>query len=80
MVEKVAEEELLQSLARRTLQHWISLYVDDVVIFLLPSTADLDLILDLLELLGEASVLKTNMHKSNVLPIQCVDEDKAVKF
>jgi hypothetical protein len=55
MVQKAAKEELLQPLARRTLQHWISLYVDDVVTFLRPSTADLDLMLDLLKLFGEAS-------------------------
>ena len=32
--------------------------------------------LDLLHLVGEASGLKTNIQKSNVLPIQCRDEDK----
>ena len=37
LVKKAADEALLQPLSRRTLQHRISLYADDVVIFLQPS-------------------------------------------
>lgn len=76
MVKKASEEEILQPLARRALQHRISLYADDVVIFLRLSANDIGITLDLLRLFGEASGLKTNIQKSNVLPIQCIDEDK----
>jgi hypothetical protein len=37
MFRKATEEGLLQPLARRALQHRISIYADDVVIFLRPS-------------------------------------------
>lgn len=76
MVTKAVEADLL-SLARRALQHRIALYADDVVIFPRPSASDLEVMLDLLTLFGEASELKTNMQKSSVLPIQCMEEEKA---
>jgi len=75
MVKKAAEEDLLQPLARRALQHRVSLYADDVVLFLRPSAADIGITLDMLDLFGSASGLKTNIQKSSVLPIQCKQED-----
>jgi hypothetical protein len=39
MIAKAAEEGILQPLARRSLQHRISLYVDSVVLFLRPEAA-----------------------------------------
>jgi hypothetical protein len=39
MIAKAAEEGILQPLARRSLQHRISLYVDGVVLFLRPEAA-----------------------------------------
>ena len=74
LVKKAADEALLQPLPRRTLQHRISLYADDVVLFLQPSVNDISLTLDILQLFGEASGLKTNMQKSTVLPIHCMAE------
>jgi len=78
MVKKAADDDMLQPLARRALQHRISLYADDVVIFLRPFASDLEVMLDLLQLFGEASGLKTNVQKSSVLPIQCLEDDKAI--
>lgn len=54
----------------------MSLYADDVVLFLRPSAADIDITLDMLELFGNASGIKTNIQKSSVLPIQCKQEDR----
>jgi hypothetical protein len=59
--EKASDEGLLQSLASRALQNRISLYADDVVTFLRPSATDIGVTLDLLDLFGEASGLKTNI-------------------
>jgi hypothetical protein len=42
MFKKASEENLLEPLARRALQHQVSLYADDVVIFLKPSAVDID--------------------------------------
>jgi len=78
LIQKASEEELLQPLARRALQHRISLYADDVVIFLRPAASDIRITLDILELFGEASGLRTNVQKSSVHPIQCLEEDLAV--
>ena len=78
LITKASDEQLLQPLARIALQHRISLYADDVVIFLRPSASDIEITLDILQLFGEASGLKTNVQKSSVLPIQCTEEDKLV--
>jgi len=64
LIEKASEEELLQPLARRALQHRISLYADDVVTFLQPSASDIRITLDILQLFGEASGLKTMCKKA----------------
>jgi mannosylglycoprotein endo-beta-mannosidase len=69
MFKKASEENLLEPLARRALNNRVSLYADDVVIFLKPSVADIDVTLDILRLFGHASGLQTNIQKSSVLPI-----------
>ena len=80
MVQKAADEDLLQPLARRAPQHRISLYADDVVIFLRPAAADMDVTLDILHLFGNESGLVTNIQKSSVLPIQCnVDHKETIQ-
>jgi hypothetical protein len=76
MIKKAEEENLLQPLAIRALQHRISIYVDDVIIFLRPLTHDIDTMLELLQIFESASGLKTNMQKSSVLLVQCQEEDE----
>jgi hypothetical protein len=78
LVKKASEEGLLQPLSRRNLQHRISLYADDVVIFLQPSSSDIRATLDILQLFGEASGLKTNVQKSTVVPIHCLEEHRTL--
>jgi hypothetical protein len=78
MVSKDAEEGMLQPLARRVLQHWISLYADDVVMFLCPEAADIAVTMDILCLFDVEPGLKTNLQKSNVLPIRCEDHNLEV--
>jgi hypothetical protein len=75
MVTRADEEGLLQPLARRPIQHRISLYADDVALFLQPAVTDITLTLRMLQLFGEASRLKTNKQKSNVMPIHCSEEN-----
>ena len=53
MVAKASTEGLLQPLATRALSHR--------VLFLRPTSSNIDLILDILQLFGEASGLKTNL-------------------
>jgi len=49
--------------------------VRDVAIFLRPAAEDISLTLDMLQLFGDASGLRTNIQKSNVMPIRCTDVD-----
>ena len=63
LIRKASEEQLLQPLARRALQHRISLYADDVVLFLRPTADDIGITLDILQLFGNASGLTTNLQK-----------------
>ena len=49
----------------------------DVVMFLRPEAGDIAVTLDTLNLFGEATGLKTNLQKSNVLPIRCGDVELA---
>lgn len=70
---KASEAGLLQPLSSQAIQHRISINEYDVVSFLRPIASDIDLSLDLLNLFGEASRLKTNVQKSNGFPIQCTE-------
>lgn len=71
IVLRACEEGLLQPLARRPLPHQVSIYTGDVVLFLRPSHADLELIKAILWLFGDVSGLQTNIHKCSATPIQC---------
>ena len=71
MISKAETEGLLMPLSRRALQHRISIYADDVVLFLRPEAEDINLTMGILNLFGEATGLKTNLQKSSVLPIRC---------
>jgi hypothetical protein len=76
LITKATEAGLFQPLSSRSIQHRISLYADDVVLFLRPAGAnDIGLTLSILQLFGEASGLKTNIQKSSVTPIQCSPAD-----
>ena len=55
----------------RGLLHRLSLYADDVAVFLTPVASDLHAIKQILQLFGEASGLQTNLAKSSILPIRC---------
>jgi hypothetical protein len=78
LVEKASSEGYLQPLSSWQLRHRISLYADDVALFLRPDAAYITLVLHLLRLFGKASGLHTNVQKSNALPIHCDDQTLAV--
>lgn len=69
---------MLQPLSSRLLQHRISLFADDVVLFIHPVAEDINVTLDILQLFGEASGLYNNNQKSNVYPIRYQDDDLEV--
>lgn len=63
------QEGLLQPL--HSAGQRLSLYADDVALFIRPNEEDLQLTKALLQLFGDASGLQTNLQKSCVIPIQC---------
>jgi hypothetical protein len=78
MISKAEIDGVLKPLAPSTLKHRVSFYTDDVVLFLQPVTEDINLVLDILRLFGEASDLRNNVQKSSVYPIRCDEAEKAV--
>jgi hypothetical protein len=77
MVCKAVEMGYLQLLLRRGHGQRISLYADDVVIFLQSRRDELALTKELLRTFRNATGLVTNISKSSVTPIQCGEEELA---
>lgn len=77
LVIKAKEEGLLLPLSSRPLRHRISIFADDVVLFICPEASDIEVTLDILQLFGDASGLRNNIHKSNVFPIRCGENEMA---
>lgn len=75
IIQRANDDGLLQPLATRPLNHRVSLYVDDVVLFLRPVASDLHLITEMLQLFGTASCLKTNIQKSSATLVRCNEEE-----
>lgn len=71
LVIKAKEEGLLLPLSSRPLRHRISIFADDVVLFICPEASDIEVTLDILQLFGDASGLRNNIQKNNVFPIWC---------
>jgi hypothetical protein len=72
---KSEEHGLLQPISSNSFQHRISLYADDVALFLKPEPRDLNTAVRILDLFGDASGLRTNMAKSSIVPIRCTHVD-----
>jgi hypothetical protein len=68
---------LLQPLSNRTAGQRLSLYADDVALFIKPLEEELHITKAILDIFGEASGLKTNLGKSCIIPIQCRDDTLA---
>ncbi|WVZ85170.1 LOW QUALITY PROTEIN: hypothetical protein U9M48_032120 [Paspalum notatum var. saurae] len=56
----------------------VSLYTDDVVMFVRPTSNDLRMVIELLDRFGHVSGLRCNLAKSAATPIQCSNEDLAL--
>lgn len=69
LISKASNDGLLQPLATRHIKHRVSLYADDVL-FLRPVSQDMELVKGILDLFGQASGLRTSIHKCSVSPIQ----------
>jgi hypothetical protein len=72
MFAKAENDGLLQSLSTWMLHHRVSLYVDDVVLFLCPIEGDISITMNILDIFGEASGLQNNVQKSSVSPFNAM--------
>lgn len=66
ILELATERGLLSKIRGRSPCLRLSLYADDAALFIAPKKEEVDTILKLLGLFGEASGLLTNFHKSTV--------------
>jgi len=66
---------LLQPFTRGNDGQRISLYADDVALFIRPTEDEMNLTTQILEVFGEASGLRTNFQKSCVIPIRCEETE-----
>lgn len=78
LINRASDEGLLQPLSTQGIQHQVSLYADDAVLFLRPVAEDFNLIKQILQLFGEVSGLRTNILKCSVSPIHCSEEDLVI--
>jgi hypothetical protein len=67
-------QALLSPLQCTTVRSRVSLYADDVVLFIVPNLADLTAIKTILQIFGDASGLYTNLEKCVATPITCTLE------
>ncbi|KAM0892566.1 hypothetical protein ACQ4PT_025668 [Festuca glaucescens] len=74
MFRQEEERGLLGDLRHLGIMHRVSLYADDVVIFVQPRLGDLAVVREILGCFGEASGLAVNFHKSVAIPIRCTDQ------
>ena len=73
MFELATRRGILEPLARAGVRQRLSIFADDVVVFIKPKPLDLDISQRIFEMFGEASGLRINMAKSAILPIRCND-------
>jgi len=71
---KAGAEGLLQPLSPRISGQRLSLYADDVALFIRPSVEELQVTREILNIFGSASGLHTNLQKSNIIPINCEEK------
>jgi hypothetical protein len=71
LVAKAQEMEMLDILSKRCDTFIISLYDDDATLFIGPSKKDFKIVSEILNIFSAASGLKTNLHKTEIHPINC---------
>jgi hypothetical protein len=65
---------LFASLRSSTIQHRVSLYTDDLILFIVPIKHDIRLVCAIMEVFTSTSSLHTNISKCQFTPIQPLEE------
>jgi hypothetical protein len=71
VLQRVIEEGLLSLLRDRMARLRLSMYVDDVAVFVNSVKADVDMVMQIMQMFGDATGLHMNVNKSIVAPIRC---------
>lgn len=74
MFELATSREIMAPLARRGMKHRLSMFADDVVIFVKPHDQDLEACSSILQIFGGATGLHVNLTKSAAYLIRCPPE------
>lgn len=77
MFELATAHGLLSPLAPRGMKHRVSMFADDVMIFIKPKDIELRTCYNILDLFGCVSGLRVNLLKSAAIPIRCLADDMA---
>lgn len=75
LVQDADQRGMLSPLPGHHFGHRVSLYADDMVLFLLPRQQDFACVRAILDLFAGASGLLTNLDKCLISPIRCSDDD-----
>jgi hypothetical protein len=78
MIKLADSRGLFSPLRPRSIKQRVSLYADDVVVFLSPVVLDLVMIRAILDFFPRTSGLATNINKSKAFPIRCDEEQLSV--
>ena len=78
MIQEVDLRGMLSPLPGDHFGHRMSLYADDLVLFLVPKQEDFSCIRAILDLFAGASGLLTNVEKCLISPIRCTEEEVAL--
>jgi hypothetical protein len=74
---QTSTEGLLQPLSHRVSGQRLSLYADEVALFIKPVEEELHVTKEIHNIFGSASGLQTNLHKSSIIPIRCEEASMA---
>ncbi|XP_062198268.1 uncharacterized protein LOC133900987 [Phragmites australis] len=72
---KAGEAGIVDSMGHSSIVHHFSLYADDVVLFMSPTSRDIQAHLAIIQFFGAVSGLKTNLDKCAAIPICCSESD-----
>ncbi|KAL6613961.1 hypothetical protein ACP70R_036231 [Stipagrostis hirtigluma subsp. patula] len=76
---QLAQQQLLFSpMPQGKLRFRASIYADDAAVFIRPNNSDIQVLLAILNLFGNATGLYTNLEKTEIYPIRCEESDIAV--
>jgi hypothetical protein len=71
----VTEDGLLSPLRDQTARLHLLLYANDAAVFVNPTKADADMVMQIMDHFGRATGLRINTQKSTVAPIRCSQVD-----